>query len=63
MTRGVDSGEAWLIAVTALLVLAISFGSPYITIVALKTIAAEFGGEPSGPFCARALGWLSTGLG
>lgn len=63
MTRGIDSGEAWLIAVTALLVLAISFGSPYIAIVALKSIAAEVGGERSVPSAASALAWLGTGFG
>lgn len=63
MTRGIDSGEAWLIAVTALLVLAVSFGSPYIAIVALKSIAAEVGGERSVPSGASALAWLGTGFG
>lgn len=63
MTRGIDSGEAWVIAVTALLVLAISFGSPYIAIVALKAIAAEVGGERSVPSGASALAWLGTGFG
>ncbi len=63
MTRGVDSREAWRIAVISLVILSISFGSPYITTVALKTIAAELGGERSIPSAANALAWLGTGVG
>lgn len=61
--RGVDSGEAWRIAIVSLVILSISFGSPYITTVALKTIAAELGGERSIPSGANALAWLGTGVG
>ncbi|MEZ5816977.1 MAG: MFS transporter [Hyphomicrobiaceae bacterium] len=63
MTRGIDSREAWHIAIVALLILSISFGSPYVTTVALKTIAAELGGERSIPSGANALAWLGTGVG
>ncbi|MGE0699281.1 MAG: MFS transporter [Hyphomicrobiaceae bacterium] len=63
MTRGRDSSEAWIIAVTALLILSISFGSPYIATVSLKLIAAELGGERSIPSGATALAWLGTGVG
>jgi MFS family permease len=62
-TRGIDSGEAWRIAIVSLIILSISFGSPYITTVALKTIAAELGGERSIPSGANALAWLGTGVG
>ncbi len=63
MTRGVDSREAWTIAVAALLVLSIAFGSPYVVTVSLKTIAAELGGQRSIPSGANALAWLGTGVG
>ena len=63
MTRGIDSGEAWRIAIVSLVILSISFGSPYITTVALKSIAAELGGERSIPSGANALAWLGTGVG
>lgn len=63
MTRGIDSGEAWRIAIVALVILSIAFGSPYITIVALTTIASELGGERSIPSAASALAWLGTGVG
>ena len=63
MRRGIDSGEAWLIAICALIVLAVSFGSPYITTVSLKSIAAELGGNRSIPSGANALAWFGTGVG
>ncbi|MBS0243423.1 MAG: MFS transporter [Proteobacteria bacterium] len=63
MRRGLDSTEAWIIAVAALVVLSTSFGAPYIVTVALKTIAAEFGGERSIPAAAGSLAWLGTGVG
>ncbi|MGD9805982.1 MAG: MFS transporter [Hyphomicrobiaceae bacterium] len=63
MTHGVDSREAWRIAIVSTLMLSIVFGSPYITITALKTIAADLGGERSVPSGASALAWLGTGVG
>lgn len=63
MTRGIDSREAWSIAIASLLVLAISFGAPFIVIVALKSVAADLGGQRSIPSAASALAWLGTGLG
>ena len=63
MTRGIDSSEAWIIAVAALVTLSIAFGAPFITIVSLKQIAAEMGGERSVPSGASALAWLGTGIG
>ena len=63
MTRGIDSGEAWRIAIAALLILSIAFGAPFIVITALKTVAADLGGERSVPSAASALSWLGTGIG
>lgn len=63
MSRGVDSSEAWRIAMMSLLLLSIALGAPFITTVALKSIAAELGGERSVPAGANALAWLGTGLG
>lgn len=63
MTRGVDSREAWWIAVAALFILAISFGAPFVVTVGLKTVAADLGGERSIPSAASALAWLGTGVG
>ncbi len=50
-------------ATAALALLALSFGGPWITAVALKSMAAEFGGERSIPATAGALTWLGLGVG
>src|SRR2546423_12376094 len=59
----VDSGEAWQIAIAALVVPSISFGAPYIVIVALKPIATDLGGYRSIPAAAASLAMLGTGVG
>jgi MFS family permease len=60
---GVDSREAWLIAIAALVVPSISFGAPFIVIVALKPIAADLGGYRSIPAAAASLAMVGTGVG
>lgn len=63
MDPRIDSREAWSIAIVALLILAVSFGSPHITNVGLKHIAADLGGQRSIPSGAYALAWFGTGVG
>ena len=46
-----------------LVVMAIAFGAPWITVVALKDIAAEVNGERSVPAFASALMWIGSGVG
>ena len=46
-----------------LLVMAVAFGAPWITVVALKNIAAEVNGERSVPAFASALMWIGSGVG
>jgi MFS family permease len=52
-----------VVATVALVILALSFGAPWITIVALKLIAAETGGRRSVPALASALAWIGYGAG
>ncbi|MBN8919469.1 MAG: MFS transporter [Rhizobiales bacterium] len=59
----VETRQSWVIAGITVLLLACSFGAPWITVVALKTIAAEVGGARSGPSLAVALAWFGSGLG
>ena len=59
----VDSREAWAIAIATLLMPSISFGAPYIVIVALKPIAADLGGYRSIPAAAASLAMIGTGVG
>lgn len=63
MDERIDGRQAWLIATASLVILSITFGSPYVVISSLKSIAAEHGGERSIPSAANALAWLGTGVG
>jgi MFS family permease len=59
----IESRKSWVVASVALAVMAVAFGTPWITVVALKDIAAEVGGERSIPAFAGALVWLGSGVG
>jgi MFS family permease len=59
----IETRRSWLVAVTALAILSVSFGAPIITIVALKPIAAEFGNVRSVPALSVSLAWLGSAVG
>jgi MFS family permease len=59
----VETRTSWVVATAALLVMAVAFGGPWITVVALKNIAAEVNGERAVPAFAGALVWLGSGFG
>jgi MFS family permease len=59
----VETRRSWIVATVALSIMAIAFGAPWITLVALKDIAAEVRGERSIPAFASALMWMGSGLG
>ena len=59
----VETRRSWLVASVALLIMAIAFGAPWVTLVALKDIAAEVRGERSIPAFASALMWMGSGVG
>ncbi|MFL6798212.1 MAG: MFS transporter [Xanthobacteraceae bacterium] len=59
----IESRESWIVATVALVILAVSFGAPWVTIVALKPIAADTGGLRSVPSLATSLAWLGFGAG
>ena len=61
--QSVESKSSWIVAFVVLAILALSFGAPWITIVALKLIAAETGGLRTVPALASALAWLGFGSG
>jgi hypothetical protein len=62
-TRSVETRTSWVVATVALLTLAFSFGAPRVAVVALKAIAADFGGARSTPALAGSLGWIGVGVG
>jgi len=59
----VDSREGWVVTVAALTALSVALGAPYVGIVALKTMAADFGGYRSIPSAATSLAMLGAGVG
>src|SRR5580698_2220286 len=59
----VETRQSWVVATVVLVVMAVAFGAPWITVVALKNIAAEVNGERSIPAFAGALVWLGSGVG
>ena len=59
----VETRTSWVVASVVLVIMAIAFGAPWISVVALKDIAAEVHGERSVPAFASALMWLGSGFG
>jgi MFS family permease len=59
----VETRQSWIVATVVLGIMAIAFGAPWITLVALKDIAAEVNGERSIPAFASALMWIGFGIG
>ncbi len=62
-SASIESKTSWIVTCAALVILTISFGAPWILVVALKTVAAEVGGARSVPALESALGWLGQGVG
>ena len=59
----VETRTSWVVATVILFIMAIAFGAPWITLVALKDIAAEVNGERAIPSFASALMWIGSGFG
>ena len=61
--QSVETRSSWIVATVVLVILAVSFGAPWITVVALKAIASETGGLRAVPALSSALAWIGYGLG
>jgi MFS family permease len=59
----IETRASWTTASLSLVILGVSFGAPWIAVVALKPIAAEMGGSRSVPAFATALAWFGSGIG
>jgi MFS family permease len=59
----IDTGASWLVASTAVGIASMSFGAPYIVVVALKPIAADLGSARSGPALAFAMAQFGSAFG
>ena len=58
-----DGRAAWRVAVAAVTILTVSYGGPLISVVAMKTIAAELHTDRSGAAAAAALVYLGASVG
>jgi MFS family permease len=61
--QSIESRASWVVALASFLIITISFGAPYVTIVALKPMAGDFGGVRQVPALANALAYLGTAVG
>ncbi len=59
----IETRGSWIVCLTALGIAAVSFAAPAVTVVGLKSIAADFGGERSVPALAYSLAWLGASCG
>ena len=59
----IETRQSWVVATVVVCTLAVSFGSPYVSIVALKSIAAEVGDQRSIPALANSLAWFGSAVG
>jgi MFS family permease len=62
-SSSIETRSSWVVATVALAALMVAFGANWITVVALKDIAAEVNGTRSIPAFASALAWLGAGAG
>src|SRR5579885_1472240 len=58
-----ETRASWVVCLTALGIAAVSFAAPAITVVGLKSIAADLGGQRSVPALAYSLAWLGASFG
>ena len=59
----IETRQSWFVAFTALAVMSIAYGAPFVAVVALKPIAGELGSARSVPALAYSLAWLGAAFG
>jgi MFS family permease len=59
----IETRASWIIAFTALGVMSIAYGAPFVAVVALKQIAGELGSARSVPALAYSLAWFGAAVG
>ncbi|MDB5372288.1 MAG: hypothetical protein JWP04_930 [Belnapia sp.] len=59
----IETRASWVIAVTAVVILSVSFGAPLLVVVALRPIAEDLGGIRSIPALASSLAYFGAGAG
>ncbi len=63
MPPSIETRTSWITASLSLVILGVSYGAPWIVVVALKPIAAEMGGVRSVPSFASSLAWFGAAFG
>src|SRR3954463_1616425 len=63
MTPSIETRTSWTTAALSLVILGVSYGAPWIVVVALKPIAAEMGVWRSVPSFASSLAWFGAAFG
>src|SRR6185312_11968758 len=59
----IETRTSWVIAFSALGIMSIAYGAPFVAVVALKQIASELGSARSVPALAYSLAWLGAAFG
>jgi MFS family permease len=59
----IETRASWAIAFTVLAVMSFAFGAPFVTVVALKPIAAELGSARTVPALGYSLAWFGSAVG
>ncbi len=59
----IETRASWVVAFTTLAIMSITFGAPFVSVVALKPIAQEFGSARSVPALGYSLAWLGQAFG
>jgi MFS family permease len=59
----IESRASWVVAFTALGIMSIAYGAPFVAVVALKQIAGELGSARSVPALAYSLAWVGAAFG
>jgi MFS family permease len=62
-SASVETPISWMVAVVSTVIITITFGAPYVAVMALKPIAAELGVPRSVPALTNSLAYLGTGAG
>jgi MFS family permease len=61
--RTIESSKSWVVAFASMAILAVSYGSPLLSVIAMQPIAAAFDNHRSIPALASSLVWLGSGAG
>ena len=59
----IESSKSWVVAFASMAIMAVSYGSPLLSVIAMQPIAAAFDNHRSIPALASSLVWLGSGAG